>query len=82
MAARTDLWLDALIETAEPAPMLKSSLLSASAAVLAAVSLAGCMTTTPTAELRPSQPVAHADTDASLYGLFLAGRAAMDLGHG
>jgi len=62
--------------------MLKSSLLSASAAVLAAVSLAGCMTTTPTAELRPSQPVAHADTDASLYGLFLAGRAAMDLGHG
>jgi len=61
--------------------MLKSSLLSASAAVLAAVTLAGCMTTSSVG-LRPSQPVARADDNASLYGLFLAGRAAMDLGHG
>ena len=51
-------------------------------AALAAVALAGCMTTAPTAGLRPSEPVARADDDASLYGLFLAGRAAMDLGHG
>ncbi len=61
--------------------MLKSSLLSASAAVLIAVALAGC-TTTSASGLRSSQPVARADDDASLYGLFLAGRAAMDLGRG
>jgi tetratricopeptide (TPR) repeat protein len=63
--------------------MLKFSYLrSASLVALAALSLAGCMTTAPTAGLRPSAPVARADDDASLYGLFLAGRAAMDLGHG
>src|SRR5580658_3136801 len=61
-----------------------SHLRSVSIAALAAVSLAGCMTTTsaPVAGLRPAEPVARADDNASLYGLFLAGRAAMDLGHG
>jgi len=58
------------------------SAVALAAAMLAATTLAGCMTTSQTADLRPSETVADADDDATLYGLFLAGRTAMDLGHG
>jgi tetratricopeptide (TPR) repeat protein len=57
--------------------------LCVSAVALGALALAGCTTTSsPIADLRPSQPVARPDDNASQYGLFLAGRTAMDLGHG
>ncbi len=57
--------------------------LSVSAVALGALTLAGCASTgSKVADLRPSQPATRPDDGASQYGLFLAGRTAMDLGHG
>jgi tetratricopeptide (TPR) repeat protein len=74
--------LDALVETVEPARMMMSPrLLLLSAVAVAALSLAACATPAPEA-LRPSQGVAGGDSEASTYGLFLAGRAALNGGQG
>jgi tetratricopeptide (TPR) repeat protein len=78
------LWLDAFLETAELKTMFKRPhALTVPAAALGALALAGCaMTSPPIADLRPSQPATRPDDAASQYGLFLAGRTAMDLGRG
>ena len=58
-------------------------ILSLASAALSALALASCATTAPPiAGLRPSQPAARTDDGASQYGLYLAGRTAMDLGQG
>jgi tetratricopeptide (TPR) repeat protein len=85
MALGVHFGLDAPDETADPAPMLKRfHLRTVSAAAFSALALAGCanMSATTTAGLRPSQTVSTPDDNASQYGLFLAGRTAMDLGNG
>jgi tetratricopeptide (TPR) repeat protein len=64
--------------------MPKSTLLtSLCAAAFGAMALSGCATTgTPIAGLRPSQTAPRSDDGVSQYGLYLAGRTAMDLGAG